>query len=92
MSSSIAAILSCVCAQFNGEAKIHFDETLEGEHIKAAIDFGFILMRYDVLVCVMVAKRNRVEEGMVDLLIGSEILAEKEKRDKFYGIVSDFTS
>ena len=58
MSSSIAAVLSCVCAQFNGEAKIHFDETLEGEYIKAVIDFGFILRRHDVLVCVVVAKRS----------------------------------
>ena len=79
-----------MCFFFNGEVQIEVEEDLDGDFFKIHNHFEFILRRGDKRVCIVEAKKDNMEQGMVQALLGYEVTAEIGHLDIAYGIVTNY--
>ncbi len=86
----IAPVLICVCILFEGDINIAIEEQLVGNFVKAHGHFEFMITRGNKAVCIVEAKRDDVEQGMAEDLVGCEIAAEVGGFDVVYGIVTNY--
>jgi hypothetical protein len=86
----IAPILICVCNLFNGDVNIVVEENLVGNFVKAHGHFEFMLRRGKKAVCIVEAKKDDIEQGMAQDLVGCEVAAEVGGLDVVYGIVTNY--
>jgi len=86
----IAPILVCVCFLFDGDVTILVEEDLVGTFVKAHGHFEFMLRRGSRAVCIVEAKKDDVEQGMAQNLVGCEVAAEVGGLDIVYGIVTSY--
>ena len=86
----IAPVLICVCILFNGDVDIVVEEDLVGNFVKAHGHFEFMLRRGNKAVCIVQAKKDDVEQGMAQDLVGLEVAAEVGGLDIVYGIVTNY--
>ena len=86
----IAPVLICVCILFNGDVDIVVEEDLVGNFVKAHGHFEFMLRRGSKAVCIVEAKKDDVEQGMAQDLVGCEVAAEVGGLDIVYGIVTNY--
>ena len=86
----IAPVLICVCILFNGDVDIVVEEDLVGKFVKAHGHFEFMLRRGNKAVCIVEAKKDDVEQGMAQDLVGCEVAAEVGGLDIVYGIVTNY--
>jgi hypothetical protein len=61
---------------FEGDITIDVEEDLNGDYIKAHGHFEFVLRRGDKRVCIVVAKKDDMEQGMAQDLLGCEVAAD----------------
>jgi hypothetical protein len=85
----IAPILICVCILLDG-VDIVVEEDLAGKFVKAHGHFEFMLRRGNKAVCIVEAKKDDVEQGMAQDLVGCEVAAEVGGLDIVYGIVTNY--
>jgi hypothetical protein len=83
----IAPILSCVCCIFNGGVEILVETSLAGNHIRTTGNFEFILKKGGKRICIVEAKKDDMEQGMTQDLLGCEAVADVENLSVVYGIV-----
>jgi hypothetical protein len=86
----IAPVLFCVCIHLNGEVDIVVEEHLVGNFVKAHGFFEFMLRRGKKAVCIVEAKKDDVENGLKQNLVGCEVVAEVEGLDIVHGIVTNY--
>ena len=86
----IAPILICVCILLDGDVEIVVEEDLVGNFVKAHGHFEFMLRRGNKAVCIVQAKKDDLEQGMVQNLVGCEVAAEEGGLDIVYGIVTNY--
>lgn len=86
----IAPILVCVCSLFKGDVDIVVEEDLKGESIKAHGHFEFMLRRGNKVVCIVEAKRDDLEQGIAQDLVGCEVAADVGGLNVVYGIVTNY--
>ena len=86
----IAPVLVCVCFLLQGDVKIVAEEDLVGNLVKAHGHFEFMLMRGTKAVCIVEAKKDDIEQGMTQDLVGCEVAAEVGGLDVVYGIVTNY--
>ena len=86
----IAPILICVCNLFNGDVNIVVEENFVGNFVKARGHFEFMLTRGKKAVCIVEAKKDDMEQGVVQYLVGSEVAAEVGGLDIVFGIVTNY--
>jgi hypothetical protein len=86
----IAPILVCVCFLLKGDVKIVAEEDLVGNFVKAHGHFEFMLIRGTKAVCIVEAKKDDIEQGMAQDLVGCEVAAEVGGLDVVYGIVTNY--
>ncbi|KAL3765634.1 hypothetical protein ACHAW5_000317 [Stephanodiscus triporus] len=86
----IAPILVCVCFLLKGDVKIVAEEDLVGNFVKAHGHFEFMLTRGTKAVCIVEAKKDDIEQGMAQDLVGCEVAAEVGGLDVVYGIVTNY--
>jgi hypothetical protein len=86
----IAPVLICVCILFDGDVDIVVEEDLVGNFVKAHGHFEFMLRRGNKAVCIVEAKKDDVERGMAQNLVGCEVAAEVGGLDIVYGIVTNY--
>ena len=86
----IAPILMCVCNLLQGDVEFVVEEDLVGNFVKARCHFEFMIRRGRKVICVIQAKKDDLEQGMVQFLIGSEVAAEVGSLDDVYGIVTNY--
>jgi hypothetical protein len=72
----ISPIIVCVCSLFEGDITIDVEEDLNGDYIKAHGHFEFVLRRGDKRVCIVEAKKDDMEQGMAQDLLGCEVAAD----------------
>ncbi|KAJ3199502.1 hypothetical protein HDU67_002777, partial [Dinochytrium kinnereticum] len=68
----IAPILMSVCILFDGDVDIVVEEDVVGNFVKAHGHFEFMLRRGNKAVCIVQAKKDDVEQGMAQVLVGCE--------------------
>lgn len=86
----IAPVLICVCILFKGDVDIVVEEDLIGNFVKAHGHFEFMLRHGNKAVCIVEAKKDDVEQGMAQDLVGCEVAAEVGGLDIVYGIVTNY--
>ena len=86
----IAPVLVCVCFLLQGDVKIVAEEDLVGKLVKAHGHFEFMLKRGTKAVCIVEAKKDDIEQGMSQDLVGCEVAAEVGGLDVVYGIVTNY--
>ena len=86
----IAPIIICVCILFNGDVQIKVEEDLFGDYLKAHGHFEFVLCRGNKRVCIVEAKKDDMEQGMAQDLLGCEVAAELDHSDSVFGIVTNY--
>jgi hypothetical protein len=82
--------LVCVCFLLEGDVKIVAEEDLVGNFVKAHGHFEFMLIRGTKAVCIVEAKKDDIEQGMAQDLVGCEVAAEVGGLDVVYGIVTNY--
>ena len=86
----IAPVLVCVCFLLGGDVEIVAEEDLFGNYVKAHGHFEFMLKRGTKAICIVEAKKDDVEQGMAQDLVGCEVAAEVGGLDIVYGIVTNY--
>lgn len=86
----ISPILLEVCYLFEGKVKISVEEDLKGHNIKANGHFEYILELEGRKVCIVEAKKDNMEQGMVQALLGDEVIADLENVSEVYAIVTNY--
>ncbi len=86
----IAPVLVCVCFLLEGDVEIVAEEDLVGEYVKAHGHFEFMLRRGNKVICIVEAKKDDIEQGMAQDLVGCEVAAEVGGLDVVYGIVTNY--
>jgi hypothetical protein len=86
----IAPVLICVCILLEGDVDIVVEEDLTGNFVKAHGRFEFMLRRGNKAVCIVEAKKDDMEQGMAQDLVGCEVAADVGGLDIVYGIVTNY--
>ena len=86
----IFPILLMVCNQFDGQARIKVEEELTGKNLSANGHFEFMLQRGNKRVCIVEAKKEDMEQGRAQCLIGCEVASDLDNLRVVYGIVTTF--
>ncbi|OAJ40084.1 hypothetical protein BDEG_23861 [Batrachochytrium dendrobatidis JEL423] len=84
----ISPILICVVFLFgpNDPVEIVIEEDLTGVNVKANGHFEFMLKR----ICIVQAKKDDMEQGMAQDLVGMEVASDLNGLDTVYGIVRNY--
>jgi hypothetical protein len=86
----IAPILICVCALFDGQVGIVAEEDLVGSRVKAHGHFEFMITHGKKTICIVEAKKDDIDQGMAQDLLGCEVAADIEELDLVCGIVTNY--
>ena len=87
----IAPVFVCVCILLEGDdVGIAVEEDFPGKFIKAHGRFEFMIRRKKKAVCIVEAKKDDIEQGMAQDLVGCEVAAEVGGLDVVYGIVTNY--
>lgn len=85
----IGPILVCVCSLID-DVEILVEEDLRGNIVRADAHFEFMIRKGRKLVCIVEAKKDDMEQGMAQDLVGCEVVAEINRLDMVYGIVTTY--
>ena len=88
----ICPILVVVCSLFKGDVRIIVEEEFTGKNVKANGYFEFMLQRGAKRVCIVEAKKENMEQGLAQNLIGCEVASDLDDLRTVYGIVTTFIS
>ncbi len=87
----IAPVFVCVCILFEGDdVVIAVEEDFPGKFIKAQGRFEFMIRRKKKAICIVEARKDDIEQGMAQDLVGCEVAAEVGGLDVIYGIVTNY--
>ncbi|KAI8897021.1 hypothetical protein BC833DRAFT_615226 [Globomyces pollinis-pini] len=88
----IAPILVYVSNLFGPEdfIQIVIEEDLNGVNVKANGHFEFMLKRNNKRICIVQAKKDDILQGMVQNLVGMEVVSDLNDLDTVYGIVTNY--
>lgn len=86
----IAPIIIIVCAYFKGNVQILAEETIEGNRVHAHGHFEFVLKRGDKRICIVEAKKDDIQQGKTQSLVGCESLCDVEELGVAYGIATNY--
>ena len=85
----ISPIIVCVCSLLS-DVKLYTEEELVGSYVRAHGRFEFMIRRGKKVICIVEAKKENLEQGMAQDLIGCEVAAELGGLDVVYGIVTNY--
>lgn len=86
----IAPVIIIVCSAFNGDIQILAEEDIDGNRVHAHGHFEFVLKRGDKRVCIVEAKKDDLEQGKTQSLVGCESLSDVENLETVYGIATNY--
>lgn len=70
--------------------KIVVEEDLNGFNVKANGHFEFMLKRNNKRICIVEAKKDDMEQGMVQNLVGMEVASDLDGLNTVYGLVTNY--
>ena len=88
----ISPILLYVAELFGPEdsMKIVVEEDLNGVNVKANGHFEFMLKRNNKRLCIVEAKKDDMDQGMAQNLVGMEVASDLDNLDTVYGLVTNY--
>jgi hypothetical protein len=87
----IAPVLTYVSYLFKGDVRLLVEETVDGRQVQTNGYFEFVICRGDKRVGIVEAKKDDMEQGMAQNLLGCEALSDVEQLPIVYGIVTNYT-
>jgi len=87
----IAPIIICVCSLFEGEIEITIERDMNGKQVKANGHFEFVLKRGNMRICIVEAKKEDMDKGTAQALVGCEVASELDQLSVVYAIVTDYS-
>ena len=72
----ITPVLVCVCFLLQGDVKIVAEEDFVGKFVKTHGHFKFMLKQGTKAVCIVEAKKDDIDQGMAQDLVGCKVAAE----------------
>jgi hypothetical protein len=81
----IGPVIAIVCSSFNGDVQILADVNIHGSRVHAHCHFEFVLKRGDKRVCIVEAKKDDIEQGKAQCLLGCESLSDSDNLETVYG-------
>lgn len=85
----ISPILNAVCILLP-EVTITVEEDMKGVHVHASGRFEYVIHYHNKKVCIVEAKKDDMEQGQVQSLLGCEVVADLEKCSIVYAIVTNY--
>ena len=86
----INLVMVAVCNYFDGDVKILVEEDHNGKYIKANGRFDMILQRGNKRICIVEAKKDDLEQGKAQCLVGCEVISDLDQVNTVYGIVTTY--
>jgi hypothetical protein len=88
----ISPILLYVAELFGPEdsMKIVVEEDLNGVNVKANGHFEFMLKRNNKRLCIVEAKKDDMDQGLAQNLVGMEVASDLDSLDTVYGLVTNY--
>jgi hypothetical protein len=88
----ISPILLYVAELFGPEdsMKIVVEEDLNGVNVKANGHFEFMLKRNNKRLCIVEAKKDDMDQGMAQNLVGMEVASDLDNLNTVYGLVTNY--
>ena len=86
----IAPIIIAVCYCFDGGIEILVEDTVDGKRIHANGHFEMVLKKGDKRVCIVEAKKDDMDQGRAQCLLGCEAVSDIENINTVYGIVTTY--
>ena len=86
----IAPIAISICNLLGKDVEMFVEEDLVGRVFKARARFEFMLIRGNKAICFVLARKDDLEKGMIQYLVGSEVAAEVFGLDTIYGVVTNY--
>lgn len=88
----ITPILVFVCDLFGpqDDVRIVIEEDLNGYDVKANGHFEYMLKRKNKIICIVEAKKDDLDQGRAQDLVGMEVASEVDSLDIVYGIVTNY--
>lgn len=86
----IAPMLVSLCDLLDGDTEILVEKAIEGKKIDVNGHFGFFLKCKKKRICIVLARRQDFDQGCVQALLGCEAVADMERLECVYGIVTDY--
>jgi hypothetical protein len=86
----INLIMVAVCNFFNGDVKILVEEDHSGNYVNANGRFEMVLRRGSKRVCIVEAKKDDIDQGKAQYLIGCEVISDIDNVNAVYGIVTTY--
>ncbi|KAJ3281317.1 hypothetical protein HDU79_010851, partial [Rhizoclosmatium sp. JEL0117] len=85
----IAPIIWVVASLLDG-VNVDVERTIRGRRIKANGKFEFMLERQNKHICIVEAKKQDLDQGLAQNLVGCEVVADLDETHEVYGIVTTF--
>jgi hypothetical protein len=85
----ISPILNAVCILLP-DVTITVEEDMKGIHVRANGRFEYVLHYRNKKICIVEAKKDDMEQGTVQSLVGCEVVADLEKCSIVYAIVTNY--
>eukprot|EP01038_Epipyxis_sp_PR26KG_P017785 gene17785-24819_t len=85
----ISPILIAVCSLLP-DITISVEEDMRGVYLHANGRFEYVIKYLDKKVCIVEAKKDDMQKGQIQCLMGCEVIAELEKISTVYGIVTNY--
>jgi hypothetical protein len=85
----IAPIIWVVVSILDG-VTVDVERTIRGRRIKANGKFEFMLERQNKRICIVEAKKQDLDQGLAQDLVGCEVVADLDDIREVYGIVTTF--
>ena len=86
----IVPIVVGVCHCFDGQVEILIEDDIDGQRIHANGHFEIILKKGDKRVCIVEAKKDDMDQGRAQCLLGCEAVSDIERKSVVYGIVTTY--
>ncbi|ORY28436.1 hypothetical protein BCR33DRAFT_725140 [Rhizoclosmatium globosum] len=85
----IAPIIWVVASLLDG-VTVDVERTIRGRRIKANGKFEFMLERQNKRICIVAAKKQDLDQGLAQNLVGCEVVSDLDDTHEVYGIVTTF--
>lgn len=86
----IAPIVVAVCHCFDGQVKILVEDDIDGQRVHTNGHLEMILKKGDKRVCIVLARKDDMDPGRAQCLLGCEAVSDVERTSVVYGIVTSY--
>jgi hypothetical protein len=86
----IVPIVAAVCHEFDGEVEILVEDDIDGNRIHANGHFEMVLKKGSKRICIVEAKKDDIDQGRAQCLLGCEAVSDIERTSIVCGIITSY--